>query len=180
MKKFHSLRFGDLAYDPQDTICMPEGLVGLPDLQNWLLLEMDDDIPLKWLLSLDREDFCLPVADPAYFSSQYEVKVPARVKQVLGADSEASLAVMIITTIHPGGSSITGNLLAPLVIDIETRRGIQVPQEDENLSMRQEIDYFKFGLAVKGFAAENEDSSAGGQDSDHPEAAQEQREKVST
>lgn len=180
MKKFQSLRFGELEYDPQDIIYLPEGLIGLPDLQHWLLLEIDDQIPLKWLHSLDRDDFCLPVTDPAYYLTDYTIKVPVRVKHLLDTKDETTLAALVITTIHPGGTSITGNLLAPLVLDVESRRGIQVPLEEENLSMRQEIDYFKFGLAVNTFAAENEESSVSGPTCDHPETVQEQREKVHT
>jgi len=180
MMKFQSLRFGELEYDPQDIIHLPEGLIGLPDLQHWLLLEMDDEIPLKWLHSLDRVDFCLPVTDPAYYLTDYTIRVPAQVKQLLETDNETTLAALVITTIHPGGTSITGNLLAPLVLDVESRKGVQVPLEDANLSMRQEIDYFKFGLAVKAFAAENEEPSVNGRTCDHPDPVPEQREKVHT
>jgi len=75
----------------------------------------------------------------------------------LGADTIASLGNtqaedltnLIITTVHPGGDKITGNLLAPLVIDAKTRRGVQLTLDDSRYNLRQEINYFKFGLAVQ-------------------------------
>ena len=51
---------------------------------------------------------------------------------------------------------VTGNLRAPLVLDTATRRGAQLALDDDALSTRQEIDYFKFGLAVAEESAENE------------------------
>jgi len=180
MKRFCSLRFGELEYRQQDTINLPQGLIGLPELKRWLLLDMDDGFPLKWLQSLDRGDFALPVTDPAYFSLEYTVRVPEPARQTLRSQAEDSIAVLIITTIHPGGVAVTGNLLSPLLIDIDTRRGVQLMLDDESLSMRQEIDYLKFGLAVNSMEAENEDSGVTGLDPEQTETAQEIREKVST
>mgnify|MGYP000435188672 CR=1 FL=1 len=45
---------------------------------------------------------------------------------------DPNLVTLIITTIHPGGVLVTGNLMAPLVLDSETRRGAQLtlPEQD--------------------------------------------------
>ena len=45
--------------------------------------------------------------------------------------------------------------MAPLVIDTETRRGLQLTLDDARWSLRQEIDYCKFELAVTGQTPEN-------------------------
>ncbi len=67
---------------------------------------------------------------------------------------------LVITTVHPGGTRVTANLRAPLVIDTETRRGAQMALEDERYAVRHEIDYFKFGLAVAGEPLENAGNEA--------------------
>ncbi len=179
MKTLQSVHFGELKYDEKDTIHLPDGLIGLSEMKDWILLDGDDDIPLKWLHSLDRPDFCLPVTDPGYFTSDYTVRVPAAYLDLLGSESEQTIAVMVITTIHPQGSSITGNLLAPLLIDTETRRGTQLPLDDEGLSLRQEIDYLKFGLAVSTESADNEETEVTEVQSERTEAAPAERHKVS-
>ena len=88
-------------------------------------------------------------------------KISATQRQLLGAQDEENLTPMIITTIHPGGECVTGNLLAPLVIDSETRRGAQLTQDDAKYDLRQEIDYLKFGLAVQSNTAENGQTPTG-------------------
>ncbi len=156
MPKFKTVRFGEFEYREEDVIHLAEGLVGMPNLRNWLILEMGDDVPMKWLQSLDRGDFGFPVAQSYLFHDEYEVKVGPSVRSSLGNRDSENLATLIITTVHAGGTKITGNLLAPLVIDTETRSGCQLTIDDAKFSMRQEINYFKFGLAVKSDASDND------------------------
>ena len=153
MNCFHSARFGELRYAHRDVINLPDGLIGLPRLRRWILLEMERPVPLKWLQSLDDGNFGFPVAEPGFFASAYEVAPPPGVLARLGCDSAEELAVLIITTVHEGGSRLTGNLAAPLLIHLGTRLGAQVVIDDERWSLRQEIDYLKFGLAVQGETA---------------------------
>ena len=164
MPKFRTVRFGELEYNQEDLIQLPEGLVGMPNLKNWLILEMGDDIPMKWFQSLDRGDFGFPVTQPYLFHDDYSVKLPAAARLRLGNAKDEELATLIITTVHPGGTKVTGNLLAPLVIDTETRYGIQLTVDDSEFSMRQEINYFKFGLAVQSESTDNDEAASADSD----------------
>lgn len=155
MPKFNTVRFGELDYQQRDVIHLPDGLVGMPQLRNWLLLEMGDDIPIKWLQCLDRSDFGVPVSHAWLYHDNYEFELPAASLKRLENADPANLTVLVITTIHPGGVLVTGNLMAPLVIDTETRRGLQVTLDDPRWGLRQELDYCKFELAVSGQTPEN-------------------------
>ena len=163
MPKFRTVRFGDLDYDRKDLIYLAEGLVGMPNLKNWLILEMGDNVPMKWFQSLDRGDFGFPITQPYLFHDDYEVSVQSGTLEQLGTVKDEDLAVLIITTVHPGGTKVTGNLLAPLVIDTETRKGAQLALDNADYGMRQEINYFKFGLAVQSESAENSNEATAGQ-----------------
>ena len=162
MSTLQTTRFGVLEYDEQDVILLAAGLIGLPDLKRWILCDMDREVPMKWLQSLDREQFCIPVTTPAYFRDGYEVILPQDVSGELGGGQAEDYVVLIITTVHPGGERITGNLAAPLVVHGGTRRGVQLALEEPSLSMHEEIDYLKFGLAVGREGAENEAGQPGG------------------
>ncbi len=164
MPKFQTVRFGELAYREEDMIHMPEGLVGMPDLHNWLILELGDEIPMKWFQSLDRGDFGFPVSQPAFFADSYDIPLPPATHELLQGQEGEWLAVMIISTIHQGGTRITGNMLAPLVVNVDSRKGMQLVLDDPDLSVQQEINYLKFGLAVDGQSAENDIVSVVGQD----------------
>lgn len=181
MPKFTTVRFGELEYKDADIIRLPDGLVGMPELKNWLILEMGNDVPMKWLQSLDRSDFGFPVSRAWLFTDEYEFSVPAATRKQLENHSETDLTTLIITTIHPGGVLVTGNLMAPLVVDTESRHGAQLTLDDACWSLRQEIDYTKFELAVNGDTSENgreearESAAHGPEDASVPLADAEER-----
>ena len=156
MPSFETLRFGDLAYRDEDIIRLPEGLLGMPDLRRWLILDMGDDVPLKWFQSLDRADFGFPVTEPYFYHDDYAVDVPDATRRSLGTRATEDLTTLIITTIHEGGEQVTGNLVAPLVLDTETRRGTQLILDSDRYSLRQDINYLKFGLAVTSDTSDND------------------------
>ena len=155
MPSFETVRFGELNYREQDVVRLPGGLIGLPDLQRWLILDMGDTLPAKWLQSLDRNDFGFPVMQPYYYTDEYEPAIPDSVREIIGCDSEQNLVTLVITTVHEGGAKMTGNLLAPLIFDTESRQGVQLTLDDNRYQIRQEIDYFKFGLAVSPESSDN-------------------------
>lgn len=162
MPTFRTVRFGELEYRDGDVVHLPEGLVGMPELKSWLILEMGDSVPMKWFQSLDRGDFGFPVTQPDLFLDEYEIELPHSTRNRLGNKEVDDLVTLIITTVHPGGTQVTGNLLAPLVLDSESRRGAQVTQDDAKYGVRQEINYFKFGLAVSGDTSDNDERGSGG------------------
>jgi flagellar assembly factor FliW len=160
MPSFDTVRFGTLEYAPADVITLPDGLIGMQGLRRWLILDMGDQLPMKWFQSLDRRDFGVPVMAPHFFADGYEPLPSPGARTMMRTRNDDDLVALVITTVHPGGTCITANLRAPLVIDTETRLGTQISIEDERFAVRQEIDYFKFGLAVAGDAAENAENEA--------------------
>jgi flagellar assembly factor FliW len=171
MKTVNTVRFGDLTFHEKDIIRLSGGLIGLPALKDWIMLDMPDGVPMKWLQSLDRADFCVPVMEPHFFVDDYRPRIAAATWETIGADPAGESVLLIITTVHPGGERVTGNLMAPLLIDVERRRGGQVALDSDAYSVRQELNYLKFGLAVSTQAVENEDRGAPGEESTCPEDA---------
>jgi flagellar assembly factor FliW len=156
--------------------------VGMANLKRWIILDMGDDLPMKFFQSLDRGDFGFPITQPYLFHDEYDFKVPKGACQTMETTNEDDLTILIITTVHAGGAQVTGNLLAPLVVDVATRKGVQLALDDSKYSIRQEINYFKFGLAVQQEASDNgaPGDGAEGAISEPEEATTEQESKVQT
>lgn len=155
MPTFDTARCGTLNYRDEDVITFNGGLVGMPHLTRWLILDLEDGVPLKWFQSLDRPDFGFPVTSPGYFTDAYHPGLPDGIVNDLGATGPEELAVLIISTVHEGGRKVTGNLLSPLVIAVNSRRGCQWTATDDSWPVQQEINYLKFGLAVGPDSSEN-------------------------
>jgi flagellar assembly factor FliW len=128
-----------------------EGLVGLPGLKRWILVDMDPPLPMKWLQSLDQDDFRVPVTDPGFYAEDYGFEVQEAVQRRLGLDNVGDVVVMVISTISDGGARITGNLNAPLIVNVNNRKGIQQILTDERWPLRQEIDRVSFGAACQAY-----------------------------
>lgn len=171
MKTVKTVRFGPLTYRDEDVIRFESGLIGLPGLRDWIMLDMDGGVPMKWLQSLDRDDFGVPVMEPGFFAAEYEPRIPGAAWDAIGATMGDDTVLLVITTVHPGGERITGNLMAPLVVDAQRRRGAQVALDSDAYPVRQELDYLKFGLAVASASVDNAENRSTGEKGACPEDA---------
>lgn len=120
----YTTRFGTLQIEGEDIIRFPEGLLGLKDCRNWVLLADAENEALGWLQSTSRPDIAMAVVSPRCFVSTYQLRL-ARSELAplqLGEVSEAQVLVIVGKNEH----SITLNLRAPLVINLEQRIGRQV------------------------------------------------------
>ncbi len=144
-----------------DVLTFPSGLVGLPELKRWMLVDMEPPLPMKWLTSLDEEGFRVPVTDPGFYAESYSFEIEDGSQKVLQASDIEDIVVMIISTVYPGGSRITGNLSAPLVVNVNNRIGVQCVLEGANFNMRTEIDNQRFGDACLAYTAGHPENVVG-------------------
>lgn len=120
----YTTRFGTLRIEGEDIIRFPEGLIGLKDCQNWVLLADAENDALGWLQSTSRPDVAMAVVSPRCFVPTYQLRL-ARSELApleLGEMSEAQVLVIVNKNEH----AITLNLRAPLVINLPQRTGRQV------------------------------------------------------
>lgn len=160
MPTCHTKRFGDVSYRSEDVIHLPAGVVGLPALRRWLLLEPAAFAPLRWLQSLDRPGFGFPVAAAALYGEAY-----ARSHDwcaLVDWDRAVTPEVLVVTTVQPDGTTITGNLLAPLVVDVRSGRGLQIVLDNGEYGVCHPIDYVKFGLAETSRSSDNDGAAGNG------------------
>jgi len=130
----HSSRFGTFAVPADRVLWFAEGLVGFPDYHRFVIVEHTRPGPLRWLLCLDEPELAFAVVDPAEFFPDY------RVDACLGLSAEKDVAVFAIVTIpraYPVGMS--ANLMAPVVVDVETRDGRQVILDNGSYSTRHPL-----------------------------------------
>ncbi|WP_456388258.1 flagellar assembly protein FliW [Desulfolithobacter sp.] len=129
-------RFGEVEYDPEKTIYFPEGLVGLEDLQHFIVMPNKKEGPLFWIQCVDNPEFAFVVTDPTNFFPDYAVPEPGEdILSRLESDQESKLFVLAIVTVHPD-QQITLNLKAPLLFAPESNRAVQVILENSPYDVR--------------------------------------------
>ncbi|MBM9616510.1 flagellar assembly protein FliW [Desulfobulbus rhabdoformis] len=128
-------RFGEVQYDPSSVIHFPEGLVGLDQLKNFLVMPNEKKGPLFWIQSVDDPAFAFVVTDPTNFFLDYAVLPDEKERQKLGIDENGACFVLAIVTVTQD-KQITLNLSGPILYAPESRKGIQVVLEDPRYDIR--------------------------------------------
>jgi flagellar assembly factor FliW len=122
-------RFGRIDVDADDILRFPSGLQGLEDCREWALLADASNDALGWLQSTNRGDVALAVVSPRRFVPDYQVRIPrSELSPLAISDMRQAQVVVVVGT---NGKSLTLNLKAPIVINLETRTGRQVVASGE-------------------------------------------------
>ncbi len=123
-----SSRFGELEVPADRVLHFPQGLIGFPKARRFVILDHRPGSPFKWMLCLEQPDLAFAVAEPARMVPDYEAPL-AFAARTLGTDP-ADVALFVIVTIPPDPTAMTVNLMAPVVVDVRTRRSRQLVLED--------------------------------------------------
>jgi flagellar assembly factor FliW len=117
-------RFGSVAIEANDVIRFPAGLLGLDGCLDWVLLADAENPSLGWMQSVTHADVALAVVSPRRFVPDYQVRLPRKELESLALDSPQSAHVL--TIVSKNEQTISLNLKAPLLINLERRLGRQV------------------------------------------------------
>ena len=117
-------RFGTLKIETDSVIRFPFGLLGLEDCREWVLLTDRQNDAIAWLQSVDYPEMALAVVSPRRFLPGHQMRVARRELAPLEL-GEAGIAE-VLAIVGRTERSLTLNLKAPLVINVERRLGHQV------------------------------------------------------
>ena len=134
--RFESRRAGAIEVDAADVLEF-EPLPGFPKRRRFVLMEHGDRSELAWLVSLDDADLAFVVTNPWAFFPDYDPPVAMEHLAALEIEKREEAEILCLVTLD--GTAIHLNLLAPLLINVSTRRALQVVAEDQRYSTRMRI-----------------------------------------
>ncbi|MCX7417643.1 MAG: flagellar assembly protein FliW, partial [Planctomycetia bacterium] len=134
--RINTTRFGRIDVDSNDVLTFPSGLPGLEDCREWALLADSSNDALGWLQSTTRGDIAIAVVSPRRFVPHYQVRIPRSELTPLAISDIREAQVVVV--VGQNGKTLTLNLKAPIVINLEARTGRQVVASGE-LSMQHEL-----------------------------------------
>jgi flagellar assembly factor FliW len=132
-------RFGGCTYGDSEVIRFPWGLPGFAALRRFLVISVDGEQGYVWLQSLDDRSVAIPLCDPWSLFDDYEAPLPLYAKQSLEIETADSFCLMCVLVARESEAETTINLLAPIVINLETRIGRQVMLENQRYSVRTPV-----------------------------------------
>jgi flagellar assembly factor FliW len=128
--KISTTRFGRVDIEHGDVLLFPQGLLGLEDCQQWVLLADAENELLGWLQSTTRPEIAVAVVSPRRFVPSYQVRLSRSELTPLALSQPQHAKVLVI--VGRNDRSITLNLKAPLLIHLEQRLGRQVLNNAEH------------------------------------------------
>lgn len=135
--KFCTTRFGEIEYPAEVVLEFPEGVLGFPQETHYILLEhTSEGSPFKWLQSLENADLAFIVVDPFFVEPRFQFEIDLDTARLIGTDNQGDCAVMCIVNV-PREMQIrmTANLKAPLLVNVESRRGRQAVLGSQSYSV---------------------------------------------
>ncbi|MCR5399725.1 MAG: flagellar assembly protein FliW [Lachnospiraceae bacterium] len=139
--------FGKIDVSDDKILEFPEGILGFPDLKKFtLMFDSENSAPsgLNFLVSLDEPAFMMPVVTALSVKPGYEPQISSEVEKAVGPLTEDNALVLVTMTIPSDITQMTVNLNAPIIININTNKGIQAMVENEGYDIKYPIyDYLK-------------------------------------
>jgi flagellar assembly factor FliW len=116
------------------TITMAVPMPGFPAHREFVLVRLNDDGLLYAFTSTEDPELRFLVAPPEPFFPDYAPEIENEVFAALNTKDPDRL--LLLTVITAGVNETTANLLAPIVVDRDTMRAMQVVLTGSNLPVR--------------------------------------------
>jgi len=119
---YPSTRFGEFDANQGNILTFTEGLSGFETEIDFALLPFDPNIecPLMWLHSLTRPDLAFVITNPNLYMPDYKVDLSDTEKRDIALGPNDIMKVYVIVRVPEDYRQMTGNFLAPIVVN-ETR-----------------------------------------------------------
>jgi flagellar assembly factor FliW len=138
MKKTIMTRFGEVEFDPNDTVRFVEGLVGFENLRDFIVMPNKKNGPLFWIQSVEDPEIAFVLTDPTNFFLDYKVIPNDRERSKLGIEKDDECHALAVVTV-PADRKVTLNLMAPILFAPATNRAIQVVLENSQYKTRHPL-----------------------------------------
>jgi len=125
--KLQTTKFGEIEIDEASCFEMISPILGYENENKFIVIEHSENSSFKWLQSLKTPDLAFVVSFAGLFGIDYAYELPENIQDNLDikeAEDVLTLNIVVIPQGQPKDSTI--NLLAPLIFNINTRKGVQV------------------------------------------------------
>lgn len=144
--QINSRIFGNIDVAEDKILHFEKGLIGFEDYKKFTLLydaEKGNKNSIMWLQSIDEPQLAFPVADPLNLCDEYNPVVEDDWLDAIGGiDNPDDLYVLAVMTVPSDLTKVTANLKAPVIINVNTRKGCQIIVGNDEYQVRYNVyDY---------------------------------------
>lgn len=127
--------FGEIEVADDQIIYMGKGMIGFPDLNHFALIFDEEkgrkSTSIMWLQSMDEPEIAFPVMDPMAVKNDYSPNVNDEIIAPLGNLTPDNTYILVTVTVPKNVEDFSINLKAPIVVNMDNRKAVQLIVEDD-------------------------------------------------
>ena len=135
--------FGEIEVSDEKIITFEKGIIGFEDWKKYTLVydaEKEEDVSIVWLQAVDEPTLALPIMKPEIVYEAYDPIVEDEIINSLGENiKDAELMVFCALTVPQDLTKMTINLKAPIIINVDTMKGVQLIADNSDYQVRYQI-----------------------------------------
>lgn len=135
--------FGTITYEPDSELEFPSGLPGFDSRKRFVAVRFVESDPLVYLQSLEDPGLCFVTMPVLAVDPRYRLKVSGEDLDQIGLPGARQPRigedVFCLTVLSFREAGPTANLLAPIVINLKTRRAVQAIAPESDYSHQHEL-----------------------------------------
>jgi len=138
--KINTRQFGEIDIDGDKIINVPQGIPGFISFKRYVLLQKEETVPFFLFQSVDNPDLSFVVLEPARVLPEFTI-IKQDIESAVDWDlDKEEISCFVIVTIPNGNpEKMTGNFIAPLVINNHRKEGLQLIMQNSTYSHQQPI-----------------------------------------
>ena len=121
---------GSVEIQEDEIIHFEQGIPGFPEQHHYVLLSLGEELPFLVLQSIYEASLGFIVADPFVINTDYNFQLTDTEKDELKVSKPESVLTYVIVSVKEPFEESTINLLAPIVININSRKAKQIVLQD--------------------------------------------------
>lgn len=131
--------FGTVDIEEDKIIDFPMGIIGFENLRKFAIIydiEREERSKISWLQSMEEPLLALPIIHPFEIHENYNPIVEDELMKNIGDPADADILIFTTLSIPSDLTKMTANLKAPIIINTEGRKGMQVIVENEDYEIK--------------------------------------------
>ena len=133
--------FGEVDLPEEKILTLDRGLIGLEEYTKYTILYdcEKEETNISWFQSIEEPTLALPVIKPWLVKEDYNPVVEDELLTGLGELTEENLVILLTMTVPENIEEMSVNLKAPIIVNADTRKGIQIAVENRDYEVKYKI-----------------------------------------
>ncbi len=134
--------FGEIELTEEKIITLDRGLMGFEEYKRYTILydcEKEGGTNIMWFQSVEDQGLVLPMINPLIVKDDYNPVVEDELLVPLGEITEENLVILLTMTVPEDIKEMSVNLKAPVIINADTRKGVQIIVENQDYEVKYKV-----------------------------------------